>query len=216
MQNIRSIIEAPLYDNDRIIGYLGADNYHPTEEIDTRRILETVARFISRRIINYQLMKKMECVNTHDMLTGILNRYAMTKKTSALQKSNISAGIIFIDLNGLKDTNDKLGHKEGDKLIKKTAVFLTKCFGAPSVYRTGGDEFNVLLTGITETEFRKLEQRFVSRLKRSSLNMAYGTEWCENTKDIQKAIASADRKMYEAKAEYYIEHDRRKKNLKKN
>ena len=216
MQNIRSIIEAPLYDNDRIIGYLGADNYHPTEEIDTRRILETVARFISRRIINYQLMKKMECVNTHDMLTGILNRYAMTKKTSALQKSNISAGIIFIDLNGLKDTNDKLGHKEGDKLIKKTAVFLTKCFGAPSVYRTGGDEFNVLLTGITETEFRKLEQRFVSRLKRSSLNMAYGTEWCENTKDIQKAIASADRKMYEAKAEYYVEHDRRKKNLKKN
>ena len=46
--------------------------------------------------------------------------------------------------------------------------------------------------------------------------MSFGTEWCENAKDIMQAIASADRKMYEAKAEYYIHHDRRKKSLKEN
>ncbi|MBR4909545.1 MAG: EAL domain-containing protein [Acidaminococcaceae bacterium] len=211
VQNIRSLIEAPLYDNGRIIGYLGADNYHPTEEVDTRRILETVTRFISRRIINYQLMKKLENINTHDMLTGILNRYAMQKKTAALEKTNISTGIVFIDLNGLKDTNDKFGHKEGDRLIKKSAAFLTKCFGVSSVYRTGGDEFNVLLPGISEQDFKKLVQRFAARLKRTSLNMSFGVEWCESTKDIVKAIAAADKKMYEAKAEYYIHHDRRKK-----
>ena len=214
VQNIRNLIEAPLYDNDRIIGYLGADNYHPTEEVDTRRILETVARFISRRIINYQLMKKLEAINTHDMLTGILNRYALQKKTSALQKTNISTGIIFIDMNGLKDTNDKLGHKEGDRLIKKSAAFLTRCFGDSSVYRTGGDEFNILLPGIAENEFKKHVRDFAARLKRTSLNLSYGVEWCENSKDVMQAIASADRKMYEAKAEYYIHHDRRKKNPK--
>ena len=213
IQNIHSIIEAPLYDNDRIIGYLGADNYHPTEEIDTRRILETVARFISRRIVNFQLMKKLEAINTHDMLTGILNRYAMNKKTSALQKSNISTGIFFADLNGLKETNDKLGHKEGDKLIRKSAAFLTKFFGDSSVYRTGGDEFIVLIPNIAEDEFEKLEQRFAARLKRSGLNMSFGSEWCDSARNVMRAIASADKKMYEAKAEYYIHHDRRKKNL---
>jgi diguanylate cyclase (GGDEF)-like protein len=215
VQNIRSLIEAPLYDDDKIIGYLGADNYHPTEEVDTRRILETVARFISRRIINYQLMKKLETINTHDMLTGILNRYAMQKKTSALQKTNISTGIIFVDLNGLKDTNDKLGHKEGDRLIKKSAAFLTKCFGDSSVYRTGGDEFIVLLPGISEHEFKDSVKRYTARLKRTSLNLSFGTEWCEDAKSIMQAIASADKKMYAAKADYYVHHDRRKKYLKK-
>jgi diguanylate cyclase (GGDEF)-like protein len=215
VQNIRSLIEAPLYDDDKIIGYLGADNYHPTEEVDTRRILETVARFISRRIINYQLMKKLETINTHDMLTGILNRYAMQKKTSALQKTNISTGIIFIDLNGLKETNDKLGHKEGDRLIKKSAAFLTKCFGDSSVYRTGGDEFIVLLPGISEQEFKDIVKRYTARLKRTNLNMSFGTEWCEDAKGIMQAIASADKKMYAAKADYYVHHDRRKKYLKK-
>lgn len=216
MQNIHSIIEAPLYDDDRIIGYLGADNYRPTEEVDTRRILETVARFISRRIINYQLLRKLETTNTHDMLTETLNRYALQKKTSALQKTNISTGIIFIDLNGLKETNDNLGHKEGDRLIKKSAAFLTKCFGDSSVYRTGGDEFIVLLPGIAEHEFKELLRQFTARLKRTSLNMSFGTEWCEDAKGIMQAIASADRKMYAAKADYYIHHDRRKSNLKKN
>ena len=213
VQNIRCLIEAPLYDNDRIIGYLGADNYQDTEEVDTRRILETVARFISRRIVNFQLMKKLESINTHDMLTGILNRYAMNKKISALQKSNISTGVFYLDLNGLKETNDELGHKEGDKLIRKSAAYLSKFFGDSSVYRTGGDEFIVLLPGIAEDEFEKLEQRFAARLKRSSLNMSFGSAWCDSARNVTRAIAAADKKMYEAKAEYYIHHDRRKKNL---
>lgn len=215
VQNIRNLIEAPLYDNERIIGYLGADNYWETEQLDTRRILETVARFISHRIANYQLMQKLEYINTHDMLTGILNRYALNNKTAALQKTNISIGIFFIDLNGLKVTNDELGHKEGDKLIKKTAAFLTGFFGNSSVYRTGGDEFNVLLPSITETDFKKVEQRFSASLKESDLNMSFGSAWCDAAKNVLKAIASADKKMFEAKAEYYTLHDRRKSSPKK-
>ena len=41
--------------------------------------------------------------------------------------------------------------------------------------------------------------------------MAVGVEWCRNAKDIMAAIASADKKMYQDKAAYYIRHDRRKK-----
>ena len=210
-QNIHNLIEAPLYDNDKIIGYLGADNYQVTEELDTRRILETVSRFIAKRIINYQLMKQLEFVNEHDMLTGSLNRYAMLEKTAELEKSESSVGIVFVDLNGLKNTNDSQGHKAGDKMIRNSASFLRDFFGAGKVFRTGGDEFNVLLPGVTEEEFQNLSVHFLEELHKSPLNMAVGVEWCENARNIMTAIASADKKMYQDKAAYYIQHDRRKK-----
>lgn len=211
VQNIHNIIEAPLYDNDKIIGYLGADNYQVTEEVDTRRILETVSRFIAKRIINYQLVQQLEFINEHDMLTGSLNRYAMLETTEALEKQDGSVGIVFVDLNGLKDTNDHQGHKAGDKLITSSASFLRDFFGTGKVFRTGGDEFNILLPGITEADFKDLSARFLDELQKSHLNMAVGLEWCENARNIMTAISSADKKMYQNKAEYYIHHDRRKK-----
>ena len=170
-----------------------------------------MSRFIAKRIINYQLMKQLEFVNEHDMLTGSLNRYAMLEKTAELEKSESSVGIVFVDLNGLKNTNDSQGHKAGDKMIRNSASFLRDFFGAGKVFRTGGDEFNVLLAGVTEEEFQKQCVRFMEELHKSPLNMAVGVEWCGNAKNIMTAIASADKKMYQNKAEYYIRHDRRKK-----
>ena len=70
-------------------------------------------------------------------------------------------GIVFVDLNGLKNTNDSQGHKAGDKMIRNSASFLRDFFGAGKVFRTGGDEFNVLLAGVTEEEFQKQCVRFM-------------------------------------------------------
>ena len=216
MQNITSIIEAPLYDNGRIIGYLGADNYQENEELDTRRMLETVAHFIAKQITNYQLMKQLEFATEHDLLTGVENRYALKRVTANLEKTDSSVGIVFIDLNGLKETNDQLGHKAGDKLIGDSAEFLKRFFGAEAVFRTGGDEFNILLPGMKEETFRETEARFQQELKNSSLNMAVGFEWCPCARNLTASIAAADKKMYRNKAEYYTLHDRRKSNKKKN
>ena len=52
-----------------------------------------------------------------------------------------------MDLNGLKETNDKLGHEDGDELIRRTAELFTKEFPKHS-YRTGGDKFVVLHANI--------------------------------------------------------------------
>ena len=82
-------------------------------------------------------------------------------------------------------------------MIRNSASFLRDFFGAGKVFRTGGDEFNVLLPGVTEEEFQNLSVRFLEELHKSPLNMAVGVE--------------ADKKMYQDKAAYYIQHDRRKK-----
>ena len=159
-------------------------------------------------------MKQLEFINEHDMLTGSLNRYAMLEKTAELEKAGGSVGIVFADLNGLKATNDHQGHKAGDKLIRKSAAFLRDFFGEGKVFRTGGDEFNVILPGVTETAFMELTEHFMQELHDSPLNMAVGMEWCEDAKEIMRAIAYADKWATSRNPDYrqyHIRHDRRKK-----
>ncbi|MBP3277594.1 MAG: GGDEF domain-containing protein, partial [Butyrivibrio sp.] len=55
--------------------------------------------------------------------------------------------VIVCDINGLKYVNDTKGHAAGDQLIKDACSLICNVFTHGSVYRTGGDEFIVLLSG---------------------------------------------------------------------
>ena len=60
--------------------------------------------------------------------------------------------IFVIDANGLKFVNDNYGHEIGNELIMKVTQMITEVFGEENAYRIGGDEFAVLLGGMTEAE----------------------------------------------------------------
>ena len=53
--------------------------------------------------------------------------------------------VIYVDINGLKNINDKYGHHEGTKLIKQVAFDLLKIEDAKDICRVGGDEFVCML-----------------------------------------------------------------------
>ena len=55
--------------------------------------------------------------------------------------------LVACDINGLKYVNDTQGHAAGDQLIKDASALICDLFNHGSVYRTGGDEFVVLLLG---------------------------------------------------------------------
>ena len=86
-----------------------------------------------------------------DSLTGIKNSTAYVEATAKLNQEitcgNPQFGVLMVDINNLKETNDKYGHDVGDELIVHTAKILTEVFRTSSVYRVGGDEFVVILTG---------------------------------------------------------------------
>ena len=73
-----------------------------------------------------------------------------------------------MDLIGLKETNDKLGHEAGDELIRRTAEQFTKEFPKHS-YRTGNDEFVVLHANTDKHEFYRKVETLVENLKKRNL-----------------------------------------------
>ncbi|MFN4289589.1 MAG: diguanylate cyclase domain-containing protein [Permianibacter sp.] len=87
-----------------------------------------------------------------DALTGLWNRRAFDEDLAALaqhqrRRHDLDAMLMLINLDGMKQINDSLGHQEGDKLLLQFGQLLaTGCRRDDKAYRLGGDEFAVLLS----------------------------------------------------------------------
>ncbi len=100
--------------------------------------------------------KRYERMAYHDQLTGVFNRTAYAEHTQKKGFSPEGCIIVMFDLNNLKKCNDTFGHEKGDRYIKYSAKLILKAFGdIGNCYRMGGDEFCVLLKGVSVEECRK-------------------------------------------------------------
>ncbi|MBD8070880.1 GGDEF domain-containing protein [Bacillus sp. PS06] len=105
-----------------------------------------------------KLQKDLEYQITHDYLTGLYNRRYLAKKLDNFdEECNEMIGLIICDLDELKQVNDRLGHKMGDRLIIEAANIL-RSFSADNVIvaRLGGDEFAIVITGQEEWQIEEL------------------------------------------------------------
>lgn len=92
---------------------------------------------------------------TYDSLTGLLNRFRMSKlletTLSAFAPQKRAFAVILIDLDRFKQVNDTLGHPAGDALLKQVAERLIRAIGdREKISRLGGDEFQILLPDIED------------------------------------------------------------------
>ncbi len=175
------------------------------------------------RYVYSEIEKKMTELQMHyayyDQMTGLKNRRAYEEKLLSLAEDPpAELCVVMADINGLKDINDTLGHDAGDELITGAAKCLSDAFEeTDSIYRIGGDEFCVIMTGTMEKTqlcLTRLEELTSKRKGRyiGSISFSTGAASNSNKSDIKAIVSEADRNMYENKRNYYLTRgiDRRK------
>lgn len=203
-QGIKSIMDSPIYDGGKLIGYIGADNYEISDAVNTQKILETISYFLGVRMVNQKLLSRLDYLSHRDMLTGARNRNSFMERLEELEGLAHPAGIVFGDVNGLKRANDEEGHVAGDKLLRRAAKAMQQFWGDEFVYRVGGDEFVVLLPDISECAFyRKFEEFYDTVKAKDDVSVAFGAHWAESGSYLSAAFNRADRKMYQDKKKHY-------------
>lgn len=206
--NISRYAIATLNDKKDTIGYLIVDNYSLNLEVNLREVMVSVAIFISEELRNFNLAKEMTYMSTHDVLTDLGNRHSFKATLHMIEGMDLSVGVCFIDINGLKNVNDTLGHEAGDQLIIEVANAVGSVFKRKYCYRIGGDEFVAIVPQIDREHFEELTNKL--RKKSKKIPMAVGAIWKDKSDDVEELVNAADRLMYGDKAEYYSnEKDRR-------
>ncbi|MBR1385078.1 MAG: EAL domain-containing protein, partial [Ruminococcus sp.] len=145
-----------------------------------------------------------------DSLTGVKSKHAYSEEEKNLNDAissgkDIEFAIAVCDVYGLKKINDTLGHKAGDKYIIDAAKMICDTFKESFVYRIGGDEFTVILTG---EDYKNRDALLDSIMQMSRANTENGgvviaCGISEFLKDSDNAVSSvfgrADEIMYKNK-----------------
>ena len=163
---------------------------------------------------------QIEQLAFYDVLTGLPNRRLLVDRlqraTAAVVRSGAQGALLFIDLDNFKDLNDTLGHDTGDQLLVQVAQRLKACVReADTVARFGGDEFVVLVEGLSaDGPHASAEAALVASHIATTLGKPYALGetghhstpsigialFGQQTVSVDELLKHADLAMYQAKA----------------
>lgn len=174
-------------------------NYETVQEIS---MLQTVLKK------NVGEMVKLEKEAIYDTLTGLYNRNCFHLDLKREYRDTQGIGVLYFDLNNLKETNDLYRHETGDALLRRLAEVLNRVSGhrkGSKCYRIGGDEFVLMITGGTEPELARLQELFADYMNAYNqketyqCSIAVGCAFSEKSCDPEALVSRADSDMYRKK-----------------
>lgn len=151
------------------------------------------------------IAKNMKEIYRQDSLTGLLNRNAYDSDVEQLRSADIGAVVcVYADMIGLHEVNNRLGHKQGNRMLCEFADAARAFFGDDRLYRIGGDEFVIISSAHTEAQTRKQLNYMRERLHTQGCEISVGVASSESTSDLPKIIEQAENEMRREKKEYYV------------
>lgn len=152
----------------------------------------------------------LETLSDTDPLVPLPNRRAFYRAVRAaiaeVAEDGISVALLFIDLDGLKSVNDRLGHHAGDTLLRHIAGLLAQGLGQGEIAaRCGGDEFGMLLSQCDKQTARQRACELSQKISATSLMIgeaeifpvvSFGLAMVRGSDTPESVIARADAAMY--------------------
>ena len=176
------------------------------------KILETTQKLITTK----EHAEEMDRIANVDALTKVRNKRAYEEKAAQLEKGLEKGeikdfGIAMVDLNDLKQINDRYGHDKGDIAIQKICGMVCATFKHSPVFRFGGDEFVVVVEGSdlenVDALLGQLEGEVNRNMANGALqpwergNAAVGFAQYREGDTLEAVFKRADKAMYARKTE---------------
>jgi diguanylate cyclase (GGDEF)-like protein len=157
------------------------------------------------------LMRDLEHTASTDMLTGLVNRRTfetiMHREIERARRGDIPLSVALFDLDHFKMINDRFGHAEGDRALRRFADLLrSSCRLVDVPARIGGEEFALILSGSDAEGARIYAERLLHTVLEETkddvapISVSIGiTEMSSPDDTLDILLLSADRALYEAK-----------------
>lgn len=131
-------------------------------------------------VMGLKHLKKLERLSNSDALTLLPNRRGLHRDITDLMSPDHEVALAIVDLDGFKIINDHYGHVLGDATIKEIARILADICGEEArIYRLGGDEYAVLMSGelagtLLEGHCRRIIERLAKSIKVDNRRLTLG------------------------------------------
>lgn len=207
----KSIITVPLYSRNSHYGWFNVFSSRKEMTNGETDFLTIFAQQIEMAITIADLFEEVKAQAVTDGLTGLYNRryfeeYLKKEVTRAMRQQQ-AFSIVGLDLDHLKQINDKYGHAYGDLAIKTVANVLKKnARSIDTAARMGGEEFNVILPGVdskgamiaAERIRKALESEKLDTIGHITASIGVAT-FLEHSDNIEDILGLTDQAMYQSK-----------------
>jgi diguanylate cyclase (GGDEF)-like protein len=180
-------------------------------------LLESWGRIACLAVERRGLYEQLSFRAQYDSLTALLNRAALYDRVDSWIRANSAMrspmAVVYLDLNGFKQINDTHGHGAGDKVLQHVSAHILESVRKTDVVaRIGGDEFVIVLPGVSElTEARRIADLVAASIARPlayggrelRIGASFGISVYPTDGDNTDALLKiADEDMYRAKLEH--------------
>lgn len=140
-----------------------------------------------------------------DSLTGLLNRNAYDDDLECIQATHDQPlTVVYVDMIGLHEINNHLGHAKGDSALCGLANAMRACFGDDRIYRVGGDEFVIISCNHTVSQSMRRMERMRRDFLEGDWDISVGMAESDDGEDLSDLINQAEIRMRQDKKQYYV------------
>ena len=199
------------------------------DRVAEEKLLESWGRFASLAVERRGLYEQLSFRAQYDSLTGLLNRASLYERLASWIRADAAGqapmAVIYLDLDSFKEINDSYGHGAGDKVLQHVSAHILKSVRLSDIVaRIGGDEFVIVLPGVSErSEASRIGNNVVAAIERPlafggrelSIGASFGVSAYPADGDNTDALLKiADENMYRVKIVHRDLHSRQTQSLK--